>query len=57
MPMSTPTPMPTPMSMPMPMPMLFEIFTFTAVPMFKSEWSSKAYTSNIITIKSQFNWS
>ena len=51
--MSTPTPMP----MPMPISTLSEIFTLTTVPTFKSEWSSKAYAGNIVTTKSQFNWS
>ena len=51
MPMSTPMPMP----MPMPIPIFFEIFTLTIVPTFESEWSSKAYISNIVTTKSQFN--
>ena len=59
--MSTPTPMlmstPTPMLMSTPMPMLSEISTLTTVPTFEFEWSSKAYTSNVITTESQFNWS
>ena len=51
--------MSTPMPIPMPTPtlMFFKISTLTTVPMFESEWSSKAYTSNIVTTESQFNWS
>ena len=46
---------PIPMLMSTPTPILFEIFIFIIVPMFKFKWSSKAYISNIVIIKSQFN--